>query len=105
MLTELAQLALNAGSIDEAETRAREALALADRIRDRSGRVFGVGLFARLAVEERNSSAPAVCGARSSTRMSVRPSVGGGATVTGAKNAYEKPQVPNSSAVTPRATP
>ena len=52
MLTELAQLALNAGSLDEARTRAREALALADRIRDRSGRVFGVGLFARLAVEE-----------------------------------------------------
>jgi hypothetical protein len=52
MLTELAQLALNAGSFAEARTRAREALALADRIRDRGGRVFGVGLFASLAVEE-----------------------------------------------------
>ena len=52
MLTELAQLALNAGSFAEARTRAREALALADRIRDRGGRVFGVGLFAGLAVAE-----------------------------------------------------
>ncbi len=51
MLAELAQLALNAGRIDEGETRAREALALADRIRDRGGRVFGVGLFARVAAE------------------------------------------------------
>jgi predicted ATPase len=51
MLAELAQLALNAGRIDEGETRAREALALANRIRDRGGRVFGVGLFARLAAE------------------------------------------------------
>jgi predicted ATPase/DNA-binding winged helix-turn-helix (wHTH) protein len=51
MLAELAQLALTAGRLDEGETRARESLALADQIRDRSGRVFGVGLFARLAVE------------------------------------------------------
>jgi predicted ATPase/DNA-binding winged helix-turn-helix (wHTH) protein len=51
MLAELAQLALNAGRIEEGETRAREALTLADRIRDRSGRVFGVGLFARLAAQ------------------------------------------------------
>jgi non-specific serine/threonine protein kinase len=51
MLAELAQLALNAGRIDEGETRAREALVLADRIRDRSGRVFGVGLLARIAAE------------------------------------------------------
>jgi hypothetical protein len=51
MLAELAQLAMNAGRIDEGEARAREALALADRIRDRGGRVFGVGLFARLAAE------------------------------------------------------
>jgi hypothetical protein len=51
MLAELAQLALNAGSLDEGETRARESLALADQIRDRGGRVFGVGLFARLAAE------------------------------------------------------
>ena len=51
MLAELAQLALNAGSLDEGETRARESLALADEIRDRGGRVFGVGLLARVAAE------------------------------------------------------
>ena len=51
MLAELAQLALNAGRVDEGETRALESLALADQIRDRGGRVFGVGLFARLATE------------------------------------------------------
>jgi hypothetical protein len=51
MLAELAQLALNAGRLDEGEMRARESLALADRMRDRAGRVFGVGLFARLAAE------------------------------------------------------
>jgi hypothetical protein len=42
MLAELAQLALNAGRVDEGETRARESLALADQMRDRGGRVFGV---------------------------------------------------------------
>ena len=51
MLAELAQLALNAGRVDEGERRARESLALADQIRDRAGRVFGVGLLARVAVE------------------------------------------------------
>jgi hypothetical protein len=51
MLAELAQLALNAGRVDEGETRARESLVLADQMRDRGGRVFGVGLLARVAAE------------------------------------------------------
>jgi hypothetical protein len=51
MLAELASLALNAGCIGEAETRARESLILADEIGDRAGRVFGVGLLARVAAE------------------------------------------------------
>jgi hypothetical protein len=51
MLAELAQLSLNAGRLDEAETRARESLALAEQLRDRGGRVFGVGLLALLAAE------------------------------------------------------
>ena len=55
MLAELAQLALNAGRLDEGETRARESLVLAERMRDRGGRVFGVGLLARLAAERRQS--------------------------------------------------
>ena len=55
MLAELAQLALNAGRLDEGDTRARESLALADRMRDRGGRVFGVGLLARLAAERGQS--------------------------------------------------
>ncbi len=49
MLAELACLSLSAGRIDEAETRARESLALAEQLRDRAGRVFGVGLLASIA--------------------------------------------------------
>ncbi|MGQ0549297.1 MAG: ATP-binding protein [Armatimonadota bacterium] len=49
MLAELACLSLNAGRIDEAKTRARESLALAEQLRDRAGRVFGVGLLASIA--------------------------------------------------------
>jgi predicted ATPase/class 3 adenylate cyclase len=50
-LAELACLSLNAGLLDEGEAHARESLALADRLRDRPGRIFGVGLFARVAAE------------------------------------------------------
>lgn len=46
MLAELAALALNADRVEEAETRARESLAIADSLHDRPGRVFGVGLLA-----------------------------------------------------------
>jgi len=41
----MAQLALDGGRIDEGENHAREALAVANGIRDRAGRVFGVDLF------------------------------------------------------------
>ena len=51
MLAELANLSLNTGHIDEADMRARESLALADQIGDYAGRVFGVGLLARVAAE------------------------------------------------------
>jgi tetratricopeptide (TPR) repeat protein len=51
MLAELAALALRAGRVDEAERRARESLAIAEQVRDRAGRVFGVGLLARIAAE------------------------------------------------------
>jgi predicted ATPase len=50
-LAELACLSLNAGLLDEGEAHARESLALADRLRDRPGRIFGVGLLARAAAE------------------------------------------------------
>ena len=50
-LAELACLSLNAGLLDEGEAHARESLALADRLRDRPGRIFGVGLLARVAAE------------------------------------------------------
>jgi predicted ATPase/DNA-binding SARP family transcriptional activator len=49
MLAELACLSLQAGRIDEAESRARQSLALAEQLRDRAGRVFGVGLLATVA--------------------------------------------------------
>jgi predicted ATPase len=51
MLAELAALSLNAGRVDEGAAYAREALALADELRDRPGRVFAVGLLARAAAE------------------------------------------------------
>ncbi|MDP8931507.1 MAG: adenylate/guanylate cyclase domain-containing protein [Actinomycetota bacterium] len=50
-LAELACLSLNAGQVEEAEPLARESLVVADEMRDRAGRVFGVGLLARLAAE------------------------------------------------------
>jgi tetratricopeptide (TPR) repeat protein len=49
LLAELASLSLNAGRVDEAEERARKALAIANELRDRPGRVFGVGLLASVA--------------------------------------------------------
>ena len=49
MLSELAMLSLRAGRIDEAETRARDSLTLAEASRDRSGRVFNVGILATVA--------------------------------------------------------
>ena len=49
MLAELANLSLDAGRIDEGERRARASLALAEQMGDRPGRVFGIGLLARVA--------------------------------------------------------
>ena len=51
MLAELAALALSFGRVDEGEEHARASLALADELGDRAGRVFGVGLLARVAAE------------------------------------------------------
>jgi predicted ATPase/DNA-binding SARP family transcriptional activator len=50
-LAELAALSLRAGRIDDAEKHARQALSLAERQRDRAGRVFGLGLLACVAAE------------------------------------------------------
>ncbi len=55
MLAELAALLLNGGRLDEAELRARESLVIADELRDRAGRVFGLGLLARVAAERGES--------------------------------------------------
>jgi predicted ATPase/class 3 adenylate cyclase len=49
MLAELAQLSLSAGRVDEAETSARKSLVLAGQMRDRAGRIFGVGTLACVA--------------------------------------------------------
>jgi hypothetical protein len=51
MRSELAMLKLGAGDVGAAETCARESLAIADQSRDRSGRVFGVGVLAVVAAE------------------------------------------------------
>ena len=50
-LAELACLSLNIGLLDAGEAHARESLAIADRLRDRPGRIFGVGMLARVAAE------------------------------------------------------
>ncbi len=50
-LAELAWLLLDEGHVEEGEARARESLAIARELRDRAGRVFGVGLLARVAIE------------------------------------------------------
>jgi hypothetical protein len=49
MLAELACLSLEAQRLEEAETQAREALARADELHYRAGRVFGVGVLAAIA--------------------------------------------------------
>ena len=51
MRLELAQLDLAAGRTEEGEQRARQALRMAEEMRDRGGRVFGVGLLAVVAAE------------------------------------------------------
>jgi predicted ATPase/DNA-binding SARP family transcriptional activator len=53
MLAELACLSLQAGRVDDAERSARQSLDLAEEIRDRAGRVFGVGLLATVAAQRR----------------------------------------------------
>jgi predicted ATPase/class 3 adenylate cyclase len=50
-LAELACLCLNAGLVDEGEARARESLLIAERLRDRPGSIFCVGILARVAAE------------------------------------------------------
>jgi predicted ATPase/class 3 adenylate cyclase len=55
-LAELACLSLNAGLIDEGETHARASLAIAEQLRDRPGRIFGIGILARVAAERGDSS-------------------------------------------------
>jgi predicted ATPase/class 3 adenylate cyclase len=54
-LAELACLCLNAGLLEEGEAHARESLAIANRLRDRPGRIFGVGNLARIAAERGKS--------------------------------------------------
>lgn len=49
VLAELACLCLQGGRLDEAETHALESLAIANRLRDRSGRILGVGALACVA--------------------------------------------------------
>ena len=51
MLAELACLSLKAGLLDEGEVHARDSLTLANGLRDRAGRIFGVGLLAWVAAD------------------------------------------------------
>jgi predicted ATPase len=54
-LAELACLSLAAGAIDDADRHARRALALADELHDRAGRIFCVGILAGIAAERGDS--------------------------------------------------
>ncbi len=51
VVAELAAISLKAGRLDEAEAHAREALALAEGLRYRAGRVFALGVLACAAAE------------------------------------------------------
>jgi predicted ATPase/DNA-binding SARP family transcriptional activator len=51
MLAELACLSIEAGRIDEAESRARHSLVIAEQLHDHAGRIFGVGLLAAVAAQ------------------------------------------------------
>jgi predicted ATPase/class 3 adenylate cyclase len=55
MLAELAALFLRAGRVEDAEADARESLAIADRLHDIPGCVFGVGLLSCVAAEQGES--------------------------------------------------
>ena len=83
MLAELANLSLDAGRIDEGERRARTSLALAEQMGDRPGRVFGIGLLARVAAEQgqRERRAPS-CGPPSSRRTPAPRWAAGAVTAT-----------------------
>jgi predicted ATPase len=54
-LAELACLSLDTGLLKEGEARARESLVIAEQLRDRPGRIFGVGILARVAAERGQS--------------------------------------------------
>ena len=54
-LGELGCLSLNAGLLDEGEAHARQSLEIAVRLRDRPGRIFGVGILAGVAAERGQS--------------------------------------------------
>jgi predicted ATPase/class 3 adenylate cyclase len=51
MLMELAALSLEAARIEDAESKARQSLSIAQQMRDYGGRVFGVGVLACVAAE------------------------------------------------------
>jgi tetratricopeptide (TPR) repeat protein len=51
MLAELACLSIQAGRINEAESRAHQSLVIAEQLHDHAGRIFGVGLLAAIAAQ------------------------------------------------------
>jgi hypothetical protein len=85
LLAELAALALDAGRVDDAERHARQSLALTDEPRDRSGRVFGVGLLACVAAEHGEYERAGVLWGSIEEADAVSPLGAGEATVGNAK--------------------
>ena len=93
MLAELAQLALNAGRVGEGRVARRESLVLADQMRDRGGRVFGVGLLARVAAERGQPDRAGRLWGSIEGEDAGAPLGGWRATVRRAKRGFAKPPV------------
>lgn len=102
-LAELACLSLNAGLVEEGETRALESLAIAQQLRDRAGRVSGVGLLARVAAERSQPERAGRLWGAIEDADAGAPSVAGDATARHVKAEFASSRDPSSSAVTPRA--
>jgi hypothetical protein len=103
LLAELASLSLNAGRVDEAEERARTSLGIANELRDRPGRVFGVGLLACLAAVRGQCEHAGLLWGSIEEADAVAPLGAGEATAESAKPGSAEPPAPSSSGVAPPA--
>ena len=104
VLAELAALALRQDDVASAERFGRESLELADRLGDRSGRIFGVGLLAATAAERGELEHAGRLWGRSKPSRRLRRSVGGCGTATTARLAFSGTHPRHSRQAEPWAT-